>query len=431
MRGPEPVSNGRSVRRSRTRCTPRGRAPGALRPTDVVGAFFLAGLAFVLAGAIVAVAGGVVGWSSTRWLALHLIFVGGISQLVLGASQFFAGAFLATDPPARKLVRAQVAGWNSGSLLLAAGVVSTTPALIGLAASVLLGVLATYASALVQMRRRALQTQQWATRWYLLGAALFAPGIVAGAALAIPLRWPHGDLLAAHMALNVIGWFGTAIVGTLHTFYPSLTRTVLPLPRLQPWTFRAWAVGVVLLAVGSAWAVDPLASAGWVALEAASAILVVQIVRCVAIAPRPLSLPALIVGAGQLFLLAGLVVAAAVAAVDGPAQAIAGSTRTAIGILLIGGWVGLTVLGSLVHLLAVVLRVRDLTRPMPMPRPRRDAATAAAAAIGVTVLAASHGASLDAAEAPAAALLLTAYAVLAARILKLAAGVVANARPKI
>ena len=52
MRGPEPVSNGRSVRRSRTRCTPRGRAPGALRPTDVVGAFFLAGLAFVLAGQV-------------------------------------------------------------------------------------------------------------------------------------------------------------------------------------------------------------------------------------------------------------------------------------------------------------------------------------------------------------------------------------------
>ena len=385
----------------------------------------------MLAGAIVAVVGGLVGWDSTRWVALHLIFVGGISQLVLGASQFFAGAFLATDPPARKMVRAQVAGWNAGSLLLAAGVLSTSTVLIGVAAALLLGVLATYAAALAQMRRRALQTQPWATRWYLLGAALFAPGIVAGAALAIPLRWPHGDLLATHMTLNVIGWFGTAIVGTLHTFYPSLTRTVLPFPRLQPWAFRTWAVGVALLAAGSAWALHPLADVGWASLAAASAILVLQIVRCVAAAPRPLSLPALIVGVGQLFLLAGLATAAAIAVIDGPAQAIAGPNRTAIGILLIGGWVGLTVLGSLAHLLAVVLRVRDLARPMPAPRPRRDAATAAAAAIGLSALAASHGASLEAAEAPAAVLLLAAYAVLAARILKLAASVLAHARPKI
>jgi hypothetical protein len=27
------------------------------------------------------------------------------------------------------------------------------------------------------------------------------------------------------MALNVAGWFGTAIVGTLHTFFPSKTFT--------------------------------------------------------------------------------------------------------------------------------------------------------------------------------------------------------------
>jgi hypothetical protein len=59
---------------------------------------------------------------------LHLVFVGGISQLVLGAGQFFAGAFLATDPPSRPLVRLQLAAWNAGTLLVAAGVPTRTHA---------------------------------------------------------------------------------------------------------------------------------------------------------------------------------------------------------------------------------------------------------------------------------------------------------------
>lgn len=92
------------------RCRPRGVVAGALRPTDVLAAFFLLGVAYMAAGALVAVAHDATGWSSGRWLAVHLALVGGVSQLMLGASQFFVGAFLATDPPARGLVRAQLGG---------------------------------------------------------------------------------------------------------------------------------------------------------------------------------------------------------------------------------------------------------------------------------------------------------------------------------
>ena len=74
-------------------------------------------LAAAVAGSIQAIAP----WPWGRWLALHLAFVGGVSQLVLGASQFFAGAFLATDPPPRRLVRGQLLAWNAGAILLALG----------------------------------------------------------------------------------------------------------------------------------------------------------------------------------------------------------------------------------------------------------------------------------------------------------------------
>ena len=85
--------------------------------------------------------------------------------------------------------------------------------------------------------------------------------MLAGSLLARGTPWVHGDLLSAHMALNLAGWFGVAIVGTLHTFYPSLTQTQLRYPRLQNVAFAAWTGGVAALAVGYGWAVDPLAFA--------------------------------------------------------------------------------------------------------------------------------------------------------------------------
>jgi len=64
--------------------------------------------------------------------------------------------------------------------------------------------------------------------------------------------WSHGDLLGAHLAFNLAGWFGTAIIGTLHTSFPSLTETQLRYPRLQRSTYILWLLGVVELAVGAA-----------------------------------------------------------------------------------------------------------------------------------------------------------------------------------
>jgi hypothetical protein len=76
-----------------------------LRPADVVGAVFICGIGFLLAAAAVGIAQWIAPWPWGHWLALHLAFVGGVSQLVLGATQFFAGrvAVLA----ARVLLRAR------------------------------------------------------------------------------------------------------------------------------------------------------------------------------------------------------------------------------------------------------------------------------------------------------------------------------------
>ncbi len=411
---------------------PRPRREGELRPTDVVGAFFICGIGFLLAAAAVGVAQWIAPWPWGHWLALHLAFVGGVSQLVLGATQFFAGAFLATDPPPRVLIRAQILSWNAGAVLLAIAVPERADTLIWLAIGLLVGGLIAWAAAIAAMRRSSLRRSPWATRWYVSGACFLGLGMVAGSLLARGVPWSHGDLLGAHMSLNLAGWFGAAIVGTLHTFFPSLTQTQLRFPRSQALAFVAWTGGVAALAVGYAWALEPLALAGWLGLCAGAIALLVNVAACLRRAARPLSLPARIVGAAQPFLLAGLLVATVAAIEDGPANALTGSTRTTVGTLLVSGWIGLTVLGSLTHLLAVVVRVRDgFAARMPAARPRLDGFVAALAIVGIATLALSQALGLDGWRAPAVGVLLAAYAILAGRIAVLAARVLLRARPSL
>lgn len=413
------------------RCRARPRQADELRPTDVVGAFFLLGITMIIVGAAAGLLNAVDPWPQGRWLALHLIFVGGISQLVLGASQFFAGAFLATDPPSRGSIRAQLIGWNLGAILLAVAYPLGSDALVWVAAAILLATLAGYALSLRQMRLRSLQSAPWAVRWYLAAAGLLAVGVLAGALLAAGIRWGSGNLLGAHMALNVGGWFGVAIVGTLHTFYPSLTKTMLGLPRLQAPTFIAWVGGVVALAIGYGWSIEPLATSGWLALTASAALLLVNIAASLRVAPRPLSLSARMIGLAQVFLLAGLLVAAVGAIGSGPSEVVSGSLRAAVGTLLVAGWVGVTVAGSLLHLLAVVVRVRDFSRPMPEPRPRADIALTVAVALGVSTLVVAQVAELDDLRELAVGALVATYLVVALRILTLGSRVLAVARPRV
>lgn len=242
------------------------------------------------------------------------------------------------------------------------------------------------------------------------GACFLGLGVVAGSLLARGVPWNHGDLLGAHMSLNLAGWFGAAIVGTLHTFFPSLTQAQLRFPRLQGVAFIGWTGGVAALAAGYGWALEPLALAGWLGLCAGAIALLVNVAACLGEAARPLSLPARIVGVAQPFLLAGLLVATVSAIEDGPLNALTGSARATVGTLLVSGWIGLTVLGSLTHLLAVVVRVRGgFAARMPAPRPRLDRLIAALAMVGIVALALWQSLGLDGWRSPALAVLLAAH----------------------
>lgn len=406
-------------RRSR-RCSPRELDPRATRPSVVLVRFFTAGIAFLGFGAITGAAGVLTGDPGLRWPALHLLLLGGVSQLVLGAAQFFTCAFLATSPPHRALVWAQLASWNAGTLSVVAGVRSgsTTLSTVGAA---LVGVgLLLFAGALWGMQRRSLRRARWAVRWYQASAGFLGVGVLIGVAMVRGVVWSDGSLAGGHLALNLAGWLGTAIVGTLHTFFPSLTQTQLRFGRLQGPTFVLWVLGVGSLALGAAVAVDALIVIAWVELALAAVLLSANLLASLAAAPAPPVLAARLVAIGQVFLLLGLVAALVLSATGGATAPFVEPARGALGVLFVAGWVGLTVVGALLHLLAVLARVRHFALAMPDPRPVRDAAVAGAAAVGVGGLALSHTGAFAAIGPPASIWFAAMSAVFAVQVIRLA-----------
>src|SRR6185312_15106081 len=150
---------------------------------------------------------------------------------------------------------------------------TATVALVDVGAVLIAVGLGLFAAALRVMQRRSLQRARWAVRWYQACAACLGLGALIGVLLARGTTWAAGSLVGAHLALNLGGWLGMAIVGTLHTFFPSLTQTQLRLPGLQGPTFVAWLLGVAQLAFGAAFGVHAVVASGWLSLGLAACLL--------------------------------------------------------------------------------------------------------------------------------------------------------------
>lgn len=328
----------------------------------MLAAFFIAGVGFVVIAVAVGFLAHFIEIGNARWLAIHAVFVGGVSQFVLGAAQFFAGAFLATGPPRRGLVRAQFVLWNLGTLVLLASSQFSNDLLSSAAALLLAAGLAVFFYSLVELQRESLQQFPWATRWYRAAVGFLIIGLAVGAVLVSGSASDRaGELLQAHMTLNLIGWFGTAIVGTLHTFFPSLTGTALPWANLQKATFFSWVLGAALLASGFAFTLGPMIVSGLVLLVIAGLLMTANIAGSYSATSGARPLTAKLVAAGQVCLVPGLVVVAIGLLVDD--YTLTGEYRSGAAVLLIQGWIGLTVAGSLIHLLRVLGRVRNLAAP--------------------------------------------------------------------
>lgn len=175
-----------------------------------------------------AVAGGaavVVPHRTGSWLPLHLFLVGALGLALSGATRLFAVTWSAGSPSHPTLVVAQRRLLAVGAGGLAMGRELDAPALVlaafGLCVTGALLLLAILLRA--DVRHARVRRFDVALRSYFAAIAAGLVGTVLGAGLVTG----HGGLRDAHVVLNLLGFLGLVIAGTLPTFMATQVRMKL------------------------------------------------------------------------------------------------------------------------------------------------------------------------------------------------------------
>ncbi|SFE28301.1 multicopper oxidase domain-containing protein [Blastococcus tunisiensis] len=294
-----------------------------------------------------------------RWLLIHLLLLGAVSHAILVWSRHFADALLRTDsrPGDRRAQSRRLLLLNGGALLVMAGVsLAVWPLTVAGAAAVVTAV-GWHGLALAAQLRRSLGGRFRTTvRYYLTAAALLPVGAVLGTLLARGLPGPwHDRLTLAHAVVNVLGWMGLTVAGTLVTLWPTMLRTRIAedaersARRALPVLGAALALTVGGAVAGPQW-VAGLGLAGYLGGLALLARALVATAR----ARPPSSYPAWSVAAGLLWL-AGCLLAAALAVGTAPTWAEAGERFRWLTPFLAAGFGAQVLLGALSYLVPVAL----------------------------------------------------------------------------
>jgi nitrite reductase (NO-forming) len=218
------------------------------------------------------------------WLLVHLLLLGAVTNAIFVWSAHFADAMLRRRATAgsRHWQAGRMVALNVGAVTVVAGMVTDAWILTLLGSVVVGAAAAAHGIALTLQIRTALASRFAATVHYYVYASLALPiGAGLGAALARDPAEPwHGRLMAAHITLNLLGWIGLTVMGTLVTLWPTMLRT-----RIAPGAERVARQALPIL-VGS---VVIAVSGALCGLQVAAAIGVAAYLGAVVWAVRPLA----------------------------------------------------------------------------------------------------------------------------------------------
>lgn len=243
--------------------------PGAYRRRrrHAVVAIVIAG--YLLASGVAVAAHGIL--AMPGWLALHLLVLGAASNAVLVYSRHFAQALLHVRPASEWPASARLAVFNLGTVavLLGMSIPETWLAVTG--AVLVVGAVIGHTASLVAMARAAsLSGRLRVVVWYYVGAgvALLIGGSLGGVLTGGVVRsapWEHAVRLA-HAHLNLLGWLGLVVIGTLFMLWPAVLRTRMA--DTAPQTARR-VLGIMTaglsVAVTGALLTGPAGAAHWLA----------------------------------------------------------------------------------------------------------------------------------------------------------------------
>ncbi|MGP3915994.1 multicopper oxidase domain-containing protein [Nonomuraea sp. 10N515B] len=326
----------------------RPRASWHLRANAVVVGWLALTVVAALAGEVL---------PAPRWLLIHVFLLGAVSTAILIWSEHFTVALLRVRTPPQRGSLARLGLLNVATVAVLAGVAFGPWQVAAAGAVLVVGVVLWHAAVLVRLVRQALPGRfGHVIGWYVAAAGALAVGGVLGGLLAAHVGHGavHERLHAAHAVVNLFGWVGLTVLGTLFTLWPTVLRT-----RMAEGTRRASRVGLRLAAPGLTVAVVGLlagwrwvALAGLVAYAAGGLAVLVPLVDALR-RRRPHTGASWMLAAAivwfELTIAANLVVIA-----TRPAAEVAVAVEPLLPPMLVG-FVAQVLLGSLLHLLPAVL----------------------------------------------------------------------------
>ncbi len=291
------------------------------------------------------------------WLMVHLLLLGAVTNSILVWSWHFAQALLRGPTPDSRLMAARLVVLNAAVVTVVAGMIGDVWVLT-LVGSIGVGlVVAWHAVALGLRALRALPSRFGPTVWYYVSACLLLPvGAGVGAALASGAGGElHTRLLLVHMGVNVLGFVGLSVLGTLMTLLPTMLRTRVAdgAEAVARHGAVPLVAGVLIIAGGAAAGMMVLSALGLLVYMSAVAFICVPMAKAVRSKP-PANFAPLSAVAALIWLMVGLVwlliLALATRDWDGLHQGI-----EAVVPVLAAGFAAQILGGALTYLVPVVL----------------------------------------------------------------------------
>ena len=294
-----------------------------------------------------------------RWLMIHLLLLGAVSHAILVWSKHFADALLHTAPRAsdRRVQSARLLLLNAGVLLVVIGVLTGVWPVTAIGAAAVASAVVWHGADLLLQMRRALPARFAVTVHYYVAASCCLPaGAFLGATLAHGLPDALYEQVAfTHASINLLGWMGLTIVGTLVTLWPTMLRTRIAegSERAARRAFPVLVFAIVVTAGGALAGLQLVAALGIIGYLGGLAIVAGPFISTARGKP-PSSYPTLSILASLIWLV-GSLVALAIGVATAASWEVAGDRLDGLSLFLVAGFGAQVLLGALSYLVPVVL----------------------------------------------------------------------------
>ncbi|MDP2772739.1 MAG: multicopper oxidase domain-containing protein [Nocardioides sp.] len=296
-----------------------------------------------------------------RWLMIHLLVLGAAGHSILVWSRYFADTLVRLPATPRRVQSQRLLLFNVGVLGVAVGVPGSLWWLVAVGALGIAVAVGWHVASLVRGLRTGFASRFSSTIWFYIAAgALLLVGVALGTWLAAHPGEPlHTRLQLAHVAVNLLGWVGLTVLGTVVTLGPTMLRTRI-VEGAEQHSRQALPVllGGIALVVAAAWADVVLLVPAGLLLYAVGVALVAEPLARTARHKPPVSFPTWSLGAGMVWLVGLLLVLVAQVAWDvshSGSWLEVGRTFEQYTPYLAAGFVAQVLLGALSYLVPVVM----------------------------------------------------------------------------